>query len=69
VHRDGAVYEGEWKDDQQHGYGVEKWVDESKYEGYYVMGKKHGQGKKGEKLGKFVFLAFFNCFFKIVYQN
>jgi hypothetical protein len=23
----GAIYEGEWKFDMQHGYGTEKWLD------------------------------------------
>lgn len=25
VHNEGAVYEGQWKDDMQHGVGVESW--------------------------------------------
>lgn len=25
IHVNGAKYEGEWKDDLQHGYGVERW--------------------------------------------
>jgi hypothetical protein len=24
---DGARYEGDWKDDKQHGYGIESWPD------------------------------------------
>lgn len=23
-------------------YGIENWKDGSRYEGYYIMGKKHG---------------------------
>lgn len=45
MHVDGAKYEGQWKDDQQDGYGIETWTDRSRYEGYYKGGKKHGQGK------------------------
>jgi hypothetical protein len=29
------MYEGEWKDDLQHGRGVETWTDKSRYEGEY----------------------------------
>jgi len=31
LHQDGASYSGEWLDDKQHGYGVEKWVDGAQY--------------------------------------
>mgnify|MGYP002628797184 CR=1 FL=1 len=34
-HISGANYDGEWKDDMQHGYGVELWNDSSRFEGYY----------------------------------
>lgn len=39
------MYEGEWKNDLQDGYGVEVWEDQSKYTGYYKEGMKHGKGK------------------------
>jgi len=29
----------------QHGFGCEMWPDGSMYEGNYVKGKKHGNGK------------------------
>lgn len=29
----------------QHGFGIEFWVDNSRYEGEYVEGKKIGKGK------------------------
>lgn len=32
---DGAKYIGDWKEDRQHGYGVETWPDNAKYEGNY----------------------------------
>ena len=32
-HVNGARYEGDWKDDLQHGQGKEMWTDESVYEG------------------------------------
>ena len=37
-------YEGTWKDDKQHGKGIEIWPDNAKYEGEYFDGKKHGEG-------------------------
>jgi hypothetical protein len=37
-------YTGEWKDDVQHGHGVEIWPDGVYYEGHYNCGKKHGEG-------------------------
>lgn len=30
---DGAVYKGQWKNDNRHGYGVQIWPDGAKYEG------------------------------------
>ena len=40
----GALYQGCWKDDLQHGKGKEVWTDGSTYEGMYLKGKKHGYG-------------------------
>ena len=42
---DGARYEGHWKEDKQHGEGLESWPDGASYHGDYVEGKKHGVGK------------------------
>ena len=39
-HANGAKYKGQWKEDKQHGYGVETWPDGAKYEGMYFEGKK-----------------------------
>jgi L1 cell adhesion molecule like protein len=33
LYRSGASYEGEWLDEQKHGYGVMIWPDSTKYEG------------------------------------
>jgi len=44
MHVNGAKYEGMWRDDLQHGKGVETWTDGSKYEGEYAFGRKHGVG-------------------------
>jgi hypothetical protein len=38
------MYEGEWRDDLQHGKGVETWIDKSRYDGDYEFGCKHGIG-------------------------
>jgi hypothetical protein len=45
MHVNGAKYEGMWRDDLQHGKGVETWTDGSKYEGEYAFGRKHGVGQ------------------------
>lgn len=37
-------YEGNWKDDRQHGFGKEVWPDGAKFEGDYLEGLKHGKG-------------------------
>ena len=41
----GARYEGEWRDDHQHGKGVEILQGGAKYDGQYSMGNKDGIGK------------------------
>jgi hypothetical protein len=43
-HVNGAKYIGQWKDDLQHGIGIETWTDNSKYQGQYSFGRKHGLG-------------------------
>jgi hypothetical protein len=35
-------YEGEWKDDVKHGYGVKTWANGDRYEGEWRDGTKHG---------------------------
>ena len=40
------MYEGDWKNDQQHGYGVESWnYNLIKYSGDFIEGKKSGKGR------------------------
>ena len=34
----------QWKSDKQHGFGIEIWPDNAKYEGDYIEGRKHGKG-------------------------
>jgi len=36
---------GSWRDDKQHGFGLETWPDGAVYEGEYHEGKKNGRGK------------------------
>lgn len=45
ISSDGSVYKGEWKNDLQHGFGVETWPDGSIFKGEYFEGNKHGYGK------------------------
>ena len=40
----GAVYRGEWKGLDRHGFGVQKWEDGAKYEGQWFENKAHGKG-------------------------
>lgn len=35
----GATYEGTWKDDLQHGKGIERWTDSSFFEGKFTIHK------------------------------
>jgi hypothetical protein len=42
----GGRYEGQWKDDKQHGFGKEIWKNgDETYDGEFVNGLKHGKGK------------------------
>ena len=42
----GSLYEGEWLDDMQHGFGKESWNGgEIRFEGNYEKGRKEGKGK------------------------
>eukprot|EP00435_Cladocopium_sp_Y103_P046483 s1191_g13.t1 len=39
------TYEGQWKNDKQHGNGKHSWNDGRSYEGQYVNGRFSGKGK------------------------
>ena len=41
---DGDIYDGEWKDDKQHGKGTFKWPHGDMYEGEWKNDKAHGKG-------------------------
>ncbi len=44
--KNGNLYEGEFKDDMQHGYGKMSWKQEgAAYEGYWEQGRQKGLGK------------------------
>ena len=43
VYADNSKYEGNWKDDKQHGKGTLVTSDGSTYQGMWKDGKKHGQ--------------------------
>lgn len=42
---DGRTYEGGYKDDKKHGWGVFKWPSGKEYRGYWHEGKQHGNGE------------------------
>jgi 1-phosphatidylinositol-4-phosphate 5-kinase len=54
IKKDGSSFEGVFKNDQYHGYGVEIDVFGFKYEGNWKEGKKEGVGiqtiKNGESI-------------------
>ena len=45
ITRSRYVYEGEWKNYLEHGYGVDKYFDGRIYEGQYENGNRVGKGK------------------------
>jgi len=45
VFPDGAVYKGQIKNGERHGYGIQVWPDGAKYEGYWRDNMAHGRGK------------------------
>jgi hypothetical protein len=41
----GITYEGQWKNNEKQGYGVQKWPNGARYEGQWEEGKATGLGK------------------------
>jgi hypothetical protein len=41
----GSWFEGHFKDDYRHGYGIMHWIDGTKYEGTWVRGLQEGKGQ------------------------
>ena len=39
-----CYFRGEWEFDMQHGHGIERYADKSKYDGCFEEGKKNGKG-------------------------
>lgn len=44
-YKNGAIYEGDFKDGKENGYGTTKWPDGAVYVGKYKNGLWHGRGK------------------------
>ena len=42
---DGRRYEGEWRCDKMNGFGVHKYANGDRHEGFRLNDKKHGRGK------------------------
>lgn len=43
-----TYYDGDWIENERHGFGIENGIDENKiwkYEGYFLTGRRHGKGK------------------------
>ena len=47
----GAIYEGDFKNDKSHGHGVFTYANGDKYTGDYKDDKRHGKGKYFYKSG------------------
>ena len=45
VYADGSTYEGMFRNDKPHGFGVFRGRDGSLYEGNFLEGKRSGKGK------------------------
>ena len=45
VFPDGAVYKGQMKGAERHGFGIQIWPDGAKYEGNWKDNVAHGKGK------------------------
>lgn len=55
-------YEGEWKDDTKHGFGIKTWANGDRFEGSWRNGSKHGGQKDSphslvSKLTRLFFLS------------
>ena len=42
--QDGRKYEGQYRDDKKHGFGIYSWADMREYQGMWFRGKQHGLG-------------------------
>ena len=39
VYKDGTTYEGQFFDDKKTGFGIYKWIDDRKYQGWWYNSK------------------------------
>ncbi|KAF4657269.1 hypothetical protein FOL47_008531 [Perkinsus chesapeaki] len=46
------VYQGQYVNDKKEGYGTFEWPDGRKYAGYWVAGKRHGDGEYTTEFGQ-----------------
>jgi len=53
----GAVYEGEWKDNKRNGHGIYKWSNGDVYEGEWKNNQPNGKGTLTLTNGTFPFLS------------
>ena len=52
---DGAVYDGEWKDNKRNGKGTNTWPDGDVHEGEYKDDKMNGHGKWSNRNGSILY--------------
>ncbi|EGR30902.1 hypothetical protein IMG5_121480 [Ichthyophthirius multifiliis] len=45
THKDGSIYQGNWKYNQMEGFGTYQWPDGRVYIGEFIKNKKQGEGK------------------------
>ena len=61
-YKNGAIYEGDFKDGKENGYGTTKWPDGAVYVGKFKNGLWHGQGKMRWANGEVYEGSFMNGF-------
>ncbi len=49
---EGDIYDGEYRNDEKHGFGVYRWKNKVIYEGFFHKGRKNGKGKMTYANGK-----------------
>jgi hypothetical protein len=61
-YKNGAIYEGDFKDGKENGYGTTKWPDDAVYVGKFKNGLWHGRGKMKWANGEVYEGSFMNGF-------
>ena len=44
TYSDGNIYEGEWEEDNRHGFGSFTWANGDRYVGHYKQDVEYGEG-------------------------